>query len=282
MTTAKGFKLLRQARLVSEKIFYDNEGRGWIVQFIDRPLVGLLQEGQGSSAAPGSPGANRSDIPRPTNSPPIDQQQGTDKQESTRVSRRNRQRSGLFHATVPYRETRRNNKARPLLTLQLALQRFPGVFQSLEKLIMDFNDAIMTKGSLEEIRSAVDRLLAVSVHVRAVTFVQFVKCAYPCNGQCQLLISPRFHYIYLVVESSGPTSSLCITGRIWSNGRHSRPAPGEPHHELDIRHCLFQDHLTPEAARLGAGRSNTGTAGACLFPVDFTIECKGILIEDII
>lgn len=165
VTTAKGFKLLRQARLVSEKIFYDNEGRGWIVQFIDRPLVGLLQEGQGSSAAPGSPGANRSDIPRPTNSPPIDQQQGTDKQESTRVSRRNRQRSGLFHATVPYRETRRNNKARPLLTLQLALQRFPGVFQSLEKLIMDFNDAIMTKGSLEEIRSAVDRLLAVSVHL---------------------------------------------------------------------------------------------------------------------
>ncbi|KAF9125050.1 hypothetical protein BGX30_000635 [Mortierella sp. GBA39] len=41
--------------------------------------------------------------------------------------------------------------------------RFPGVFQNLEKLIMDFNDAIMTQGSLEEIRSAVDRLLADSV-----------------------------------------------------------------------------------------------------------------------
>ncbi|KAF9279791.1 hypothetical protein BGZ88_012549 [Linnemannia elongata] len=163
VTTAKGFKLLRQARLVSEKIFYDNEGRGWIVQFIDRPLVGLLQEGQGSSSAPGSPGSNKSDIQRPIHSPPIDPLQAADRQESTRANRRNRQRSGHFQTTAPYRETRRKNKARPLLTLQLALQRFPGVFQNLEKLIMDFNDAIMTKSTLEEIRSAVDRLLADSV-----------------------------------------------------------------------------------------------------------------------
>ena len=179
MTTAKGFKLLRQARLVSEKIFYDNEGRGWIVQFIDRPLVGLLQEGQGSSSTPGSPGSNTSDIQRPINSPPIDQLQATDRQESTRASRRNRQRSGHYYATAPYRETRRKNKARPLLTLQLALQRFPGVFHNLEKFIMDFNDAVMTKSSLEEIRSAVDRLLADSVDVRPVTFVHFMRCTCP-------------------------------------------------------------------------------------------------------
>ncbi|KAF9155711.1 hypothetical protein BG015_008845 [Linnemannia schmuckeri] len=163
VTTAKGFKLLRQARLVSEKIFYDNEGRGWIVQFIDRPLVGLLQEGQGPSSASESPVSNRSGIQRPINSPPIDKLQATDRQESTRASRRNRQRLGHFHTAVAYRETRRKNRARPLLTLQLALQRFPGVFQNLEKLIMDFNDAIMAKGSLEEIRSSVDRLLADSV-----------------------------------------------------------------------------------------------------------------------
>ncbi|KAF9900521.1 hypothetical protein EC991_007212 [Linnemannia zychae] len=45
----------------------------------------------------------------------------------------------------------------------VALQRFPGVFQKLEKLIMDFNDGVMAKGNPEEIRSAVDRLLADSV-----------------------------------------------------------------------------------------------------------------------
>ncbi|KAF9282795.1 hypothetical protein BGZ68_005753 [Mortierella alpina] len=72
VTTAKGFKILRQARLVSEKIFYDNEGRGWVVQFIDRPL-------------------------------------------------------------------------------------------KLEQYIMDFNDATMSKSSLEDIRTALDRLLAESV-----------------------------------------------------------------------------------------------------------------------
>lgn len=179
VTTAKGFKLLRQARLVSEKIFYDNEGRGWIVQFIDRPLVGLLQEGHGSSPAPGSPGSNKSDIQRPIHSPPIDPLQAADRQESTRGNRRNRQRSGHFQTTAPYRETRRKNKARPLLTLQLALQRFPGVFQNLEKLIMDFNDAIMTKSTLEEIRSAVDRLLADSVDVRPVAFEHFMRYTCP-------------------------------------------------------------------------------------------------------
>ncbi|KAF9080264.1 hypothetical protein BGX23_002385, partial [Mortierella sp. AD031] len=143
VTTAKGFKLLRQARLVSEKIFYDNDGRGWIVQFIDRPLVGQHQEGQGSTSPPGSPGSNRCDILRPISSPPIDPTQAADSQEATRLGRRNRQRSGHFYANAPYRETRRKNKTRPLLTLQLALQRFPGVFQKLEKQIMDFNDAVM-------------------------------------------------------------------------------------------------------------------------------------------
>ncbi|KAG0244655.1 hypothetical protein BGW41_006894 [Actinomortierella wolfii] len=44
VTTAKGFRLLKQARLVAEKVVYDNEGRGWIVHFIDRPLVGINQE----------------------------------------------------------------------------------------------------------------------------------------------------------------------------------------------------------------------------------------------
>ncbi|KAF9985116.1 hypothetical protein BGZ75_003351 [Mortierella antarctica] len=72
VTTAKGFKILKQARLVSEKIFYDNEGRGWVVQFIDRPL-------------------------------------------------------------------------------------------KLEQYIMDFNDATMSETSLEDIRAALDRLLAESV-----------------------------------------------------------------------------------------------------------------------
>ncbi|KAF9084735.1 hypothetical protein BGX29_002406 [Mortierella sp. GBA35] len=165
VTTAKGFKLLRQARLVSEKIFYDNDGRGWIVQFIDRPLVGQHQEGQGSTSPPGSPGSNRCDILRPISSPPIDPTQAADSQEATRLGRRNRQRSGHFYANAPYRETRRKNKTRPLLTLQLALQRFPGVFQKLEKQIMDFNDAVMVKCSLEEIRSSVDRLLTDSVHL---------------------------------------------------------------------------------------------------------------------
>ncbi|KAF9950881.1 hypothetical protein BGZ70_001194 [Mortierella alpina] len=91
VTTAKGFKTLRQARLASEKIFYDNEGRG------------------------------------------------------------------------PYRDTRRKVKTRPVLTLQTALHRFPGVAQKLEQHIMDFNDATMSETSLEEIRAALDRLLAESV-----------------------------------------------------------------------------------------------------------------------
>jgi hypothetical protein len=75
---------------------------------------------------------------------------------------------------MPYRETRRKNKSRPLFTLQLALQRFPGVFQTLEKLIMDFNDGVMAKSSLEEIRSAVDRLLSDSVDVSPTINVKFV------------------------------------------------------------------------------------------------------------
>ncbi|KAG0282532.1 hypothetical protein BGZ96_000376 [Linnemannia gamsii] len=47
--------------------------------------------------------------------------------------------------------------------LRQARLRFPGVFHNLEKLIMDFNDGIMAKSNLDEIRSAVDRLLADSV-----------------------------------------------------------------------------------------------------------------------
>ncbi|KAG0269663.1 hypothetical protein BGZ95_001967 [Linnemannia exigua] len=53
-----------------------------------------------------------------------------------------------------------------IFTQQLHFERhdrFPGVFQNLEKLIMDFNDGVMTKGNLDEIRSSVDRLLADSV-----------------------------------------------------------------------------------------------------------------------
>ncbi|KAG0375340.1 hypothetical protein BGX24_009240 [Mortierella sp. AD032] len=78
-------------------------------------------------------------------------------------SQQQQQNASTYVCASPFRETRRKNKSRPLLTLQVALQRFPGVFQNLEKLIMDFNDGVMTKGNLDEIRSSVDRLLTDSV-----------------------------------------------------------------------------------------------------------------------
>ncbi|KAF8939953.1 hypothetical protein BGZ58_008217 [Dissophora ornata] len=54
---------------------------------------------------------------------------------------------------------------RPFLTLQIALQRFPGSSQKLEQLIMDFNDATMAKNNMDEIRINVDRLLSDSVEL---------------------------------------------------------------------------------------------------------------------
>ncbi|KAG0016270.1 hypothetical protein BGZ82_001139 [Podila clonocystis] len=45
----------------------------------------------------------------------------------------------------------------------ISLQRFPGVSQKLEQLIMTFNDSTMFKSDLKEIRSSVDKLLADSV-----------------------------------------------------------------------------------------------------------------------
>ncbi|KAK3823801.1 MAG: hypothetical protein J3R72DRAFT_497062 [Linnemannia gamsii] len=136
VTTAKGFKLLRQARLVSEKIFYDNEGRGWIVQFIDRPLVGLMQESQDPGSPPGSPNSNRGDITRPVNSPSIDQVQAAERQEGARASRRNRQRG---------------------------ITAVPWSLSKLGEAHHGFNDGVMTKGGLDEIQSSVDRLLTDSV-----------------------------------------------------------------------------------------------------------------------
>ncbi|KAG0053855.1 hypothetical protein BGZ83_000329 [Gryganskiella cystojenkinii] len=176
ITTAKGFKLLKQARLVSERIFYDNDGRGWLVQFIDRPLVGKQQDVTPGNSTPGSPKVNESDPARdrkeiqspPPPLPPSgrDSASPTSHQEASRVSRRHRQqRPGLYYRSgdTPYRETRRRNRNRPQLTLPLAMQRFPGLSQKLEQLIMGFNDAAMFRNNLDEIRIAVDRLLTDSV-----------------------------------------------------------------------------------------------------------------------
>ncbi|GJJ70340.1 uncharacterized protein EMPS_02689 [Entomortierella parvispora] len=171
VTTAKGFKLLKQARLVSEKIFYDNEGRGWVVQFIDRPLVGKTQkDGSQSSSTPGSPkavdsesGQNRISSPLSSTSEPsypLHPQES-----SSRVYRRSKQRPAYKYGMTPYREARRRKQGRPQLTLQLVLQRFPGVPQKLEQLIMGFNDEAMFKNSLDEIRVSVDRLLTDSVEL---------------------------------------------------------------------------------------------------------------------
>ncbi|KAG0089856.1 hypothetical protein BGZ93_009639 [Podila epicladia] len=161
LTTAKGFKQLKQARLVAEKIFYDNEGRGWVVHFIDRPLVGISQDGSAVNSNPGSP--NTQDERRtlqPSPQPPGSPLSNT--HETSTRHRRNRQRSGYYY-TGPYEPTRRKIGSRPILTLQLVLQRFPGVSQKLEQLIMTFNDSAMFKSDLKEIRTSVDELLANSV-----------------------------------------------------------------------------------------------------------------------
>ncbi|KAG0330533.1 hypothetical protein BGZ99_000003 [Dissophora globulifera] len=166
VTTAKGFKLLKQARLVSEKIFYDNDGKGWAIQFIDRPLVGMQQEGNQSPSSPGSPEISRDDSSRNRLSPIFSPNLHSERQLTVRPGRRNnRHRQSPFQATGLYTDTRRRPKGRPFLTLQIALQRFPGVSQKLEQLIMDFNDATMVKNNLDEIRTGVDRLLNDSVEL---------------------------------------------------------------------------------------------------------------------
>jgi len=171
VTTAKGFKLLKQARLVSEKIFYDNEGRGWVVQFIDRPLVGKQQQdGTHVSSKPGSLKAVDSDTGRNRISPPSSSTGGPSspilsQESSSKLYRRSKQRPAYKYGTTPYREARRRKQGRPPLTLQLVLQRFPGVSHTLDQLIMGFNDEAMFKNSLDEIRLSVDRLLTDSVEV---------------------------------------------------------------------------------------------------------------------
>ncbi|KAG0265918.1 hypothetical protein DFQ27_000282 [Actinomortierella ambigua] len=58
VTTAKGFRQLKQARLVEERIVYDNDSRGWIVYLIDRSLVGIHQgipKGLQAATSPSSP-----------------------------------------------------------------------------------------------------------------------------------------------------------------------------------------------------------------------------------
>ncbi|KAG0333793.1 hypothetical protein BG004_000692 [Podila humilis] len=166
VTTAKGFKQLKQARLTAEKIFYDNEGRGWIVQFIDRPLVGNPQNTSPASSDPGSPSTeydSKRNFQPGIQSPPVDPLPNTSSQGTPATRhRRHRQRSGNYYAG-PYRDTRPKTRSRPILTLQTALQRFSSVSQKLEQLIMTFNDNTMFKNDLREIRSDVDNLLADSV-----------------------------------------------------------------------------------------------------------------------
>ncbi|KAG0003572.1 hypothetical protein BGZ79_000538 [Entomortierella chlamydospora] len=156
VTTAKGFKLLKQARLVSERIFYDDEGRGWVIQFIDRPLVGASNEGD-LSPRPRSPDSIGNDSSRSTASfsPPL----RSDSPRFTKAARRSKYLSAQLHSPDPYNDTRRRTKSRPLLTLQIVLQKFPGTPQKLEQLVMDFNDSTMTKDNLDDIRTSVVRLL---------------------------------------------------------------------------------------------------------------------------
>ncbi|KAF9354289.1 hypothetical protein BGX26_007893 [Mortierella sp. AD094] len=157
VTTAKGFKLLKQARLVSERIFYDNEGRGWVIQFIDRPLVGASNEGDLSPSRPRSVDSNDNDNNR--NTAPFSPTLRSDSPRFTKAGRRSKYRSAQLYSAEPYSDTRRRTKNRPFLTLQIALQKFPGTSQKLEQLIMNFNDSTMTKDSLDDIRTSVDRLL---------------------------------------------------------------------------------------------------------------------------
>ncbi|KAG0246815.1 hypothetical protein BGX31_008058 [Mortierella sp. GBA43] len=165
ITTAKGFKLLKQARLISEEMFYDNEGMGWIIQFIDRPLVGMSRKEAERDAdpipAPVTDDQHEDERLSPASSPAPQ----TDSQHASRTSRRGKLRSNHFQTLGAHYRRSRKPKSRPLLTLQIVFQRFPGVSLKLEQLIRDFNDEAMTKSSLDDIRSTVDRLLAASVNV---------------------------------------------------------------------------------------------------------------------
>ncbi|KAF8976244.1 hypothetical protein BGZ46_008424 [Entomortierella lignicola] len=155
ITTAKGFKLLKQARLVSERIFYDNEGRGWIIQFIDRPLVGTSNDRELSPSSPSSPDINEGSGSTIQFSPTL----RSNSPRLSRAARRSKYRSSQFYTVDPYIDTHRRVKGRPFLTLHIALQKFPAASQKLEKLIIDFNDATMAKDSLDDIRTSVNRLL---------------------------------------------------------------------------------------------------------------------------
>ncbi|KAF9981895.1 hypothetical protein BGZ65_003458 [Modicella reniformis] len=151
ITTAKGFKLLKQARLVSEQLFYDNDGRGWIVQFIDRPLVGMPQEESDRNIVPA-------------------ESLVVNRHESSRLSsifRMGRRSKRHIRKVGPAKRgtRRRPNNERPFLTLQIALQQFPGVSQRLEQLIMKFNDEAMAKNNMDDIRTMLDRLLTDSVEL---------------------------------------------------------------------------------------------------------------------
>ncbi|KAF9173299.1 hypothetical protein BGX21_008109 [Mortierella sp. AD011] len=163
ITTAKGFKLLKQARLVSERIFYDDEGRGWVIQFIDRPLVGASREGDLSPSRPRSPDSNGNDSSRSTLS--LSPTLRSDSPRFTKAAWRSKYLSAQLHSPDPYSDTRRRTKSRPLLTLQIALQKFPGTPQKLEQLVMDFNDSTMTMDNLDDIRTSVDRLLTSCVEL---------------------------------------------------------------------------------------------------------------------
>ncbi|KAF9281516.1 hypothetical protein BGZ74_002329 [Mortierella antarctica] len=132
-----------------------------MVHFIDRPLVGISQDGSPANSNPGSPKTqDEKRALQPSPQPPGSPLSNT--HETSTRHRRNRQRSGYYY-TGPYEPTRRKIRSRPILTLQLALQRFPGVSQKLEQLIMTFNDSTTFKSDLKDIRSSVDELLADSV-----------------------------------------------------------------------------------------------------------------------
>ncbi|KAG0200916.1 hypothetical protein BGX28_006163 [Mortierella sp. GBA30] len=160
MTTAKGFKILKQARLVSEKIFYDNEGRAWMVQYIDRPLVGISETAQSATSVIT---ALRPDLSKGRPTSQVDTTAQKQNLDLIRAGRRCRKRFGPLSIAQHYRDPWRKGRSRPLLTLQTALQRFPGVSKKLEQYIMGFNDATMSQTSLEDIRTSLDHLLSDSV-----------------------------------------------------------------------------------------------------------------------
>ncbi|KAF9430973.1 hypothetical protein BGZ76_000634 [Entomortierella beljakovae] len=165
ITTAKGFKLLKQARLVSEQVFYDNDGRGWIIQFIDRPLVGVSQEGDLSPSSPRSLDLSGIEDKKGAVTTPFSPKLRSDSPRITKPGRRSIFRSIQYHSTDPYNERPRRVNNRPFLSLQTVLQKFPGTSQKLEQLIINFNDSTMTKSNLDDIRASVDRLLTDSVEI---------------------------------------------------------------------------------------------------------------------